>query len=108
MRWIGRMENKLKSYDILVAGEINPDLVLTGDVIPAFGQAEQLVNSASFSIGSSSAIFACGAARLGLKVGFIGICGDDLSDISCLMKWPAARWILPQSSSTLPSRPVCP
>lgn len=68
----------MKSYDILVAGEINPDLVLTGDVIPAFGQAEQLVNSASFSIGSSSAIFACGAARLGLRVGFVGICGDDL------------------------------
>ncbi len=72
------MENKLKSFDIIVAGEINPDLVLTGNVIPAFGQAEKLVNSASFSIGSSSAIFACGAARLGLKVGFIGICGDDL------------------------------
>ena len=68
----------MKSFDILAAGEINPDLVLTGDVIPAFGQAEQLVNSASFSIGSSSAIFACGAARLGLKLGFIGICGDDL------------------------------
>jgi len=72
------MENKRKSFDILVAGEINPDLVLTGNVIPAFGQAEKLVNSASFSIGSSSAIFACGAARLGLKLGFIGICGDDL------------------------------
>ena len=72
------MENKLKSFDILVAGEINPDLVLTGNVVPAFGQAEKLVNSASFSIGSSSAIFACGAARLGLKMGFIGICGDDL------------------------------
>ena len=68
----------LKQYDILVAGEINPDLVLTGDVTPAFGQAEKLVDSASFSIGSSSAIFACGAARLGLKVGFIGVCGDDL------------------------------
>ena len=68
----------MKPYDILVAGEINPDLVLTGDVIPAFGQAEKLVDSASFSIGSSSAIFACGAARLGLKVGFIGVCGDDL------------------------------
>jgi sugar/nucleoside kinase (ribokinase family) len=68
----------MKPYDILVAGEINPDLVLTGDVTPAFGQAEKLVDSASFSIGSSSAIFACGAARLGLKVGFIGVCGDDL------------------------------
>jgi sugar/nucleoside kinase (ribokinase family) len=68
----------MKSYDILVAGEINPDLVLTGDVIPAFNQAEKLLDSASLSIGSSSAIFACGAARLGLKVGFVGICGDDL------------------------------
>ena len=68
----------MKAYDILVAGEINPDLVLTGDVTPAFGQAEKLVDSASFSIGSSCAIFACGAARLGLKVGFIGVCGDDL------------------------------
>jgi len=67
-----------KPYDILVAGEINPDLVLTGDVIPAFGQVEKLVDSASLSIGSSSAIFAAGAARLGLKVGFVGICGDDL------------------------------
>ena len=68
----------MKPYDILAAGEINPDLVLTGDVVPAFGQAEKLVDSAAFSIGSSSAIFACGAARLGLKVGFIGVCGDDL------------------------------
>jgi sugar/nucleoside kinase (ribokinase family) len=68
----------MKLYDILVAGEINPDLVLTGDVTPPFGQTEKLVDSASLSIGSSSAIFACGAARLGLKVGFIGVCGDDL------------------------------
>ena len=68
----------MKSYDILAAGEINPDLVMTGDVVPSFGQVEKLVDSASLSIGSSSAIFACGAARLGLRVGFIGICGDDL------------------------------
>ena len=61
------------SFDILVAGEINPDLVLTGDVTPEFGQVEKLVNSAVLTIGSSSAIFACGAARLGLKVAFIGV-----------------------------------
>lgn len=65
-------------FDILVAGEINPDLILTGDVVPAFGQVEKLVDSASLTIGSSSAIFACGAARLGLKVAFIGVCGDDI------------------------------
>lgn len=66
------------SFDILVAGEINPDLILSGDVAPAFGQVEKLVDSAALTIGSSSAIFACGAARLGLKVAFIGKCGDDV------------------------------
>jgi sugar/nucleoside kinase (ribokinase family) len=64
-------------FDILVAGEINPDLILAGNVIPAFNQVEKLIDSATLTIGSSSAIFACGAARLGLKVGFIGVCGDD-------------------------------
>ena len=65
-------------YDILVAGEINPDLILTGDVTPEFGQVEKLVDTAALTIGSSSAIFACGAARLGLRVAFIGVCGDDV------------------------------
>jgi sugar/nucleoside kinase (ribokinase family) len=64
-------------FDIIVAGEINPDLILSGNVEPAFGQVEKLVDSAVLAIGSSSVIFACGAARLGLKVAFIGKCGDD-------------------------------
>jgi sugar/nucleoside kinase (ribokinase family) len=68
----------VKSFDVLVAGEINPDLILSGDIEPAFGQVEKLVDSAALVVGSSSAIFACGAARLGLKVAFIGKCGDDL------------------------------
>jgi len=65
-------------FDILVAGEINPDLILSGNVVPEFGQVEKLVDTAALTIGSSSAIFACGAARLGLKVAFIGVCGDDV------------------------------
>lgn len=65
-------------FDILVAGEINPDLILSGDVEPAFGQVEKLIESATLTVGSSSVIFACGAARLGLKVAFIGKCGDDV------------------------------
>ncbi len=65
-------------FDILVAGEINPDLILTGDVRPEFGQVEKLVDGAKLAIGSSSAIFACGAARLGLRVAFIGVCGEDV------------------------------
>jgi sugar/nucleoside kinase (ribokinase family) len=68
----------MRPFDILVAGEINPDLILSGDVLPEFGQVEKLVDRATLAIGSSSAIFACGAARLGLRVAFIGVCGDDV------------------------------
>ena len=68
----------MPKFDVLVAGEINPDLILTGDVLPEFGQVEKLVDSATLHIGSSSAIFACSEARLGLKVGFVGVCGDDV------------------------------
>ena len=68
----------MKPFDILVAGEINPDLILSGDVVPEFGQVEKLVDRATLAIGSSSAIFACAAARLGLKVVFIGVSGDDI------------------------------
>ncbi len=35
----------MKPYDILAAGEINPDLVLTGDVVPAFGQVENSLST---------------------------------------------------------------
>lgn len=66
-------------YDILVAGELNPDLILSEpNLEPRFGQTEVLVKEAELTIGSSSAIFACGAARLGLKVAFIGVVGQDL------------------------------
>ena len=68
----------MKPFDLLVAGEINPDLILSGDVVPAFGQVEKLVDSAVLTVGSSSVIFACGAARLGLRVAFVGVCGEDV------------------------------
>lgn len=67
-----------KIFDILVAGELNVDLILRGDVTPAFGQVEKVIDDADLTLGSSSAIFACGAARLGLKVAFVGIVGQDL------------------------------
>src|SRR3982751_3445905 len=66
-----------RDFDIVVVGEINADLILKGDVTPAFGQVEKLVDDATLTIGSSSAIFACGAAHLGLKVAFIGKAGED-------------------------------
>jgi len=65
-------------YDILVIGEANVDLVLSGeDVTPDFGQTEKLVEDAVLELGGSSAIFACGASRLGLDIGFAGKLGDD-------------------------------
>lgn len=69
----------MKEFDLLVIGEINPDLILAGaDIDPEYGQAEKLVESAVLTIGSSSVIMACGAARLGLRTAFIGLVGDDV------------------------------
>jgi sugar/nucleoside kinase (ribokinase family) len=66
-----------KPFDVLVIGELNPDLVLTGDVAPVAGQVEKIIDDASLVLGSSSGIFACGVARLGLKVTFAGKTGAD-------------------------------
>ena len=68
----------MQDIDILVVGEVNADLVLTGDVTPAFGQTEKIIDDATLTIGSSGAIFACGAARLGLRVAYSGVVGDDI------------------------------
>jgi len=72
------MMKELKQFDVVVVGELNPDLILSGDVQPVFGQVEKIVNQSTLTIGSSSAIFACGAARLGLWVAFVGKVGGDL------------------------------
>jgi sugar/nucleoside kinase (ribokinase family) len=68
----------VRAPDVLVIGEANPDLVLTGDVVPAFGQAETLVDSADLALGGSAAIVACGLARLGVATALAATIGDDL------------------------------
>lgn len=66
-------------FDLLVAGEINPDLILTdANLEPRFGQQEIMFDEAAITIGSSNAIFACGAARLGLRVAIVGVVGKDI------------------------------
>lgn len=66
-------------FDLVVLGDANPDLVLRGDdVVPAFGQAEKLVDEARLVMGGSGGILACGAARLGLRVAMVAVVGDDL------------------------------
>src|SRR6185369_2048150 len=63
---------------LLIVGDANPDLVLRGDVVPRFGQAEQLLDAADLVLGGSAAITACGAARLGIPTRLIAAIGDDL------------------------------
>lgn len=67
-----------RKFDVVVVGEINADLILRGNVIPEFGQIEQVVDCADLTLGSSAIIFACGAAKLGLRTAFVGKVGDDL------------------------------
>jgi sugar/nucleoside kinase (ribokinase family) len=64
-------------FDVLVLGDANPDLVLRGDVEPAFGQQEKLLDDALLTIGGSGAIFACAAAKLGLRVAISSVVGAD-------------------------------
>jgi sugar/nucleoside kinase (ribokinase family) len=62
---------------LIVLGDCNPDLVLTGNAKPVFGQVETLVDDATLTIGGSGAITAAGAARLGVDSALIATVGDD-------------------------------
>ncbi|WP_206504946.1 carbohydrate kinase family protein [Streptomyces chrestomyceticus] len=67
-----------RSFDLLVIGDANPDVVV--GPVPStleYGQRERLVATGSLLMGGSAAITACGAARLGLRVAFAGRVGDD-------------------------------
>jgi sugar/nucleoside kinase (ribokinase family) len=67
-----------RDLDLFVIGDVNPDILVLGeDVTPAFGQVEKLVAAIRMTVGGSSAIMACAAARLGLRVAHGGIVGDD-------------------------------
>ncbi|KQX08147.1 MULTISPECIES: carbohydrate kinase family protein [unclassified Leifsonia] len=62
---------------VLVVGDANPDLILTGDTVPRFGQAEQLLDGADLVVGGSASIVACGLATLGVSTALIAAVGDD-------------------------------
>ncbi|MHB1937941.1 MAG: carbohydrate kinase family protein [Acidobacteriaceae bacterium] len=65
--------------DVVVVGELNADLILSGlPSLPAYGEA-RLATGMRFTLGSSSAIFACNLARLGVNVGFVGKLGADMA-----------------------------
>ncbi|HWL87968.1 MAG TPA: carbohydrate kinase family protein [Polyangiaceae bacterium] len=69
---------------VLVAGEINVDLMLLGSrIFPAPGK-EVVANDVELVLGSASAICAMGLARLGTPVVFIGVVGADTWGAFCL------------------------
>jgi len=69
---------------VVVIGELNVDLIASGlERAPSLGQ-EVLVHDFQIALGSASAIFACGAAKLGNEVTFISEVGDDEFGRFCL------------------------
>jgi sugar/nucleoside kinase (ribokinase family) len=65
-------------WDLLIVGELNVDIIAAGlERLPELGR-ELLAPSFELRMGSSSAICAAAASKLGLKVGFVGKVGDDL------------------------------
>ncbi len=75
---------------VLIPGEINVDVILSGfDRFPALGQ-EVLVDDALVTLGSASAITAVGLSKLGIAVRFIGVVGTDDWGDRCLETMTAA------------------
>jgi sugar/nucleoside kinase (ribokinase family) len=62
---------------VLVIGELNVDIVLSGLASPPVFGGEILASEMRMVLGSASAIFAHGIARLGHPVGFVSKTGDD-------------------------------
>ncbi|MFN7993283.1 MAG: carbohydrate kinase family protein [Bryobacteraceae bacterium] len=70
--------------NVLVAGELNVDLVLQNYLsFPALGQ-ETLCEDVILTLGSSSAICAAGMAKLGNSVSFTGKIGEDAWGDTCV------------------------
>ena len=63
---------------LLVVGELCADILVELDAPPVFDQTETLVRRTTVALGSSSAITACGTARLGVPTAMVGVIGNDL------------------------------
>ncbi len=75
---------------VLIPGEINADVILSGfDRFPALGR-EVLVDDVLVTLGSASAITAVGLSKLGIAVRFVGVVGTDDWGDRCLETMTAA------------------
>ena len=66
-----------KTFDVLVAGELNIDLILDKlDQFPVIGK-EIMAAEMLYTLGSSSAIFASNLSTIGVSVAYCGCIGSD-------------------------------
>ncbi len=77
-----------RTLDVIVAGEANADLILT-EVPPLELDKEKMAQGMDLILGGSSSITAFNLSRLGAKVGFVGIVGDDFLGRFCAER---LRW----------------
>ena len=76
--------SRLERPQVLVIGELNVDIVATGlRRFPEMG-SEILVEDCELTLGSASAIFAVGMAKLGHKVTFVSQVGSDSFGDFCI------------------------
>ena len=75
---------------VLVAGELNPDLVLASLTAAPQPGREVVARDFALRLGSSSAICASGLAKLGDDVAFLGKAGDDVFGRFCVEQLAAA------------------
>jgi sugar/nucleoside kinase (ribokinase family) len=65
-------------FDVVTIGDMCVDLIVNlGDAEPRFGQVEQWVSDYFLEMGGAACIFACQAAKLGLRVAILGRVGND-------------------------------
>ena len=86
-------ESHVPAPDVLVIGDANPDLVLTGDVVPGSVRPRPWSTRADLVLGGSAAIVACGLARLGVPTALAATVGDDaVRRASSATPSPSAGW----------------
>ncbi len=76
--WLLYNRQMQKQYDVITFSDMCVDLILTGtDVTPHFRQVEKLIDGYTLEMGGSCNIFACQAAKLGLRTAVLGRVGGD-------------------------------
>jgi len=84
------MSSVTAPVSVLIAGELNLDLILHDySAFPSLGR-EVIVDECLMTLGSASAITAVGLSRLGVPVRFVGKIGEDSWGDQCLEEMRAA------------------